>query len=111
MELKDFAPIAGVYKIINTNNEKVYFGQSNHIMRRICDHTWALANGKHTNKELLRDFQLHGFSIFIIEIIEICEKENLFDRELYHLCCHNGEVYNHKTPHYYAIRRRLSKNE
>ncbi len=111
MQLADFRPTIGIYKITNTTNDQAYFGQSRHIMSRIANHTDQLTKGTHQNRKLMRDFRLHGLSIFTVEILEECEVESLLDRELYYLCHHDGKSYNHKYPRYYAGLRRIAKGE
>lgn len=95
--LSDFVPICGIYKITNTKNKKVYIGKSVNINVRWFTHVYDLEKGKHSNKNLLKDFQKMGIRVFTVEIIEECNEDMLSEREWFHMTEHfeNGhELYN-----------------
>ncbi len=71
----------GIYKITCLVNGKIYVGQSKDIAQRWSTHIRDLLRGRHTNKELLQDFQLYGLESFDAEILECCEKDKLLDKE------------------------------
>lgn len=78
--------IWGVYKILNTENNKVYIGSSKNINKRFQDHKWELNKGIHINKHLQHSWNKYGSDKFLFEIIEIIDddtnKTNEFLRNL-----------------------------
>ena len=68
----------GIYKITNLINNKIYIGQSIHITQRWKEHI----QGK-GNKELYLDIQKYSVNSFTFEIIELCPKEQLNEKESY----------------------------
>lgn len=79
--------IAGVYKITNTVNGKVYVGSSLNLHKRGNQHFNALRKGIHYNPKLQRAFNKHGESSFVYEILEVCssDAEMLMAREQHHI--------------------------
>lgn len=71
----------GIYKIINTNNNKIYIGSSINIENRWAKHISMLRLNKHPNEKLQRSWNKHGESSFKFEIILLCEKEQLIEKE------------------------------
>ncbi len=71
----------GIYKIECLANGKIYVSQSTKIQTRWTDHIRSLLRGNHPHKELLSDFQLYGLDSFDAEILEICAKTELEDKE------------------------------
>ncbi len=47
--------LAGIYKITNTKNGKVYVGQSQNVYERRIEHFVALRRGRHPNKAMQKD--------------------------------------------------------
>lgn len=72
----------GIYKITNTNNGKVYIGQTNNIEVRKEQHFSALVAGKHENKLMQKDFNLtpHGWTF---EVLKECPLVLLNSEERY----------------------------
>lgn len=79
----------GIYKITNKILEKSYVGQSIHIEDRWKEHLWGKGNA-----DLYVDFHKYGVENFTFEILEICNKELLLEREKYWIAFydtyHNG---------------------
>lgn len=63
----------GIYKITNTENNKVYIGESINIRDRWKDHISRLRNNNHRNKHLQTSYNKYGESIFLIEVIRIMD--------------------------------------
>lgn len=61
---------SGIYKITNTENNKVYIGESLDIYRRWDEHKYDLLHNKHCNYLLQNDFNKYGIDIFGFEIIQ-----------------------------------------
>lgn len=73
---------SGIYIIINRFNNKVYIGQSVHVATRIKQHFTALRKGRHSNKEMQRDYNTYG-RYFDWQLLEIVAVEHLSEREAY----------------------------
>lgn len=66
--------IAGIYKITNTINNKVYIGESLNIEERWIVHKSDLDNGNHHSYKLQQEWDKYGSDNFIFEIIEEIDK-------------------------------------
>jgi group I intron endonuclease len=75
--------LSGIYKIVNTKNQKFYLGSSKNIEKRWWRHKSDLRTGKHHNTHLQRAWNKYGEQHFVIEVIELTEK--LLEREQYYL--------------------------
>ena len=75
----------GIYRIINTVNNKIYIGSSNDIIHRFTHHGSYLRNGNHKNKHLQSSWNKHGELNFIFEIVLLCEEFELFRYEQWFL--------------------------
>lgn len=73
--------IMGIYKIINTYNEKVYIGSSRDITGRWRQHLSDLKNNSHHATRLQNAFNKYGEDEFKFEVIEIVTDEDLLLRE------------------------------
>ena len=69
----------GIYKITNKLNGKAYIGQSIDIKRRWQEHK----NEKNSSNSLYQDFKIFGIENFNFEILEICNEEELNNKEKY----------------------------
>lgn len=69
--------IHGIYKIINTLNNKTYIGSSKNIKVRWYKHKSLLKNNKHENNKLQNSVNKYGIDKFNFEIVE--EIKNLND--------------------------------
>lgn len=72
----------GIYKIINTENGKIYIGQSINISHRWNCHKYDLKNKRHKNPHLQRAYDLNP-KAFKFEIICKCSEEDLNDLEIF----------------------------
>jgi len=73
----------GIYKILNTVNNKVYIGSTSNFERRKKQHRKALDGNKHRNKYLQSSYNKHGRDNFEIIFIESTELPKLFEKETY----------------------------
>jgi group I intron endonuclease len=76
---------SGIYKIINKKTNDFYIGSSKNIDKRIKRHFNDLLNNKHNNIHLQRVYNKYGKDIFIVEIIEKCNQEDLLIKEQFYL--------------------------
>jgi group I intron endonuclease len=73
----------GVYKIRNLINGKEYIGSSTNLSARWCNHKYE-CNRRENNARLLQeDWVLFKEEQFVFEVLELCKKEELRDREQY----------------------------
>ena len=75
----------GIYKIQNKINNKIYIGQSVNIERRWKDHrsSYKDENDHSYNTHLYRSMRKYGIENFDFSIIEICEPNQLNEKERY----------------------------
>ena len=71
--------VSGIYKLILDN--KVYIGSAVNLYNRINFHKFQLLNKKHHNILVQRKFD--KIRILSYEIVELCDKEVLIEREQY----------------------------
>ena len=89
--------IVGIYSIKCIATGKVYVGSSKDIARRWSCHLSMLRNGKHTNKELQKDFITYGIDRFSFRIKDECLQKDLYERELFYFSRYEHEqLYNCK---------------
>ena len=72
---------AGVYKIVNVVNGKLYVGSSTDVKYRLWRHQHELLENKHENKHLQNAWNKYGRQSFVFEIILYCEENQLIERE------------------------------
>lgn len=72
--------IAGIYKITNRINGKVYIGQTVDFKRRKKHHFVDLRHGKHCNAHMQKAFDKYGEANFTMELLFECD-ESLLDQE------------------------------
>lgn len=84
----------GIYIIKNAINNKMYIGQSVDIGRRWRQHQRELNEGVHRNKHLQRAWDCYGETNFIFDILELCDKNELNDKELFYINKYNSNDYN-----------------
>lgn len=75
----------GIYCIKNKINNKVYIGSSNNIERRFRKHKTELNTKTHSNKYLTRAYIKYNKENFEFIILELCNLEDLIDREIYYI--------------------------
>lgn len=83
----------GIYKITNLTNGKIYIGQSVHIERRWEEHCRPSASSLISSA-----IKKYGIKNFSFEIIEVCQKSKLNERE-----SHWIKYYNSLTPRGYNV--------
>lgn len=75
--------ICGIYKITNLINNKCYIGCSVNIYKRWRDHKYEAFNKKQEQYDytIHKAFRKYGLSNFKFEILEVTNKEKLFEKE------------------------------
>lgn len=83
---------SGIYKIINTQNNKCYIGSSVNIRKRCREHIIRLKNKSHPNQYLQNSFNKHGEVNFIFELVEdVLDINDLLIREGYFISSLNPQ--------------------
>ncbi len=65
------------------NDKMVYIGKSITIEKRIQRHFQELRKNRHCNQHFQRAFNKYGEDKFSTKILEICEENQLNEREIY----------------------------
>lgn len=84
----------GIYTIRNIQDNKRYIGQSVNIEKRFITHRSSLNKGSHFNKHLQYAWNKYGKEQFVFEVVEICEKCSLNDKETYWKDYYDPQTYN-----------------
>ena len=74
-----------IYKIRNKINNKIYVGSAINFKNRVKVHKHRLRNNIHHSPRLQNSWNKHGGENFLFEVLEICEKDNLINREQYYI--------------------------
>lgn len=81
--------ITGIYIIKNTDNGKVYIGQSVDVEYRICNHFSKLKWNRHDNTHMQRAYN-NNPSAFAWELLCTCEQSELDDLEIEYIAKYNS---------------------
>ena len=77
--------ISGIYRILNTKNNKCYIGSGISIKQRFSTHIRLLNTSKHFNNHLQTAWNKYGEESFIFEILEESKENKLKDKEEYYI--------------------------
>lgn len=85
MEVSKFKGQEGIYKITNIINGKCYIGRTSCFYRRSHHYIYDFHNqrSRQINEYLLRSMNKYGLDNFTFNVIEICDKDEVEDRELF----------------------------
>lgn len=84
MDIDNIPSFPGIYKILNTKNNKYYIGSSVNLKNRLSSHKRALEDNSHKNKRLQRDWNKYGSNNFKIEILMYCDRNILYENDLFY---------------------------
>lgn len=86
---------AGVYRIVNLKNGRVYIGSTSRFKDRANGHKGNLVYKRHKNTFLQNDFNKCGEEHFVFEVVEVVmEKEERLKREQFYIDQHYDEQKN-----------------
>lgn len=88
---------SGVYKLGFVGEDKVYIGSSSDLNGRFQGHKSALQQRKGENKRVQDIYDRLGKNSMYFEIIELCKKSDLLEREYFYINSLKGKVLNYKT--------------
>lgn len=82
----------GIYKITNLKNDKVYIGQSIDVEKRFIRHrnTAFNKNSPEYVYPLYQAIRKYGLDSFKFEVVEICSKKELNDKEIFYIQKYNS---------------------
>lgn len=92
--------VGGIYQIKNTLNDKVYVGRTICFYKRCHQHIYDFTNERRkcVNDHLSSSIKKYGIDNFTFEVLEICEKSLMEERELWWMdeldSCERGSGYN-----------------
>ena len=73
--------VSGIYRFINFVTGHLYVGSAINLYRRRIDHIKDLRVNKHKNEYLQNAWNKYGEINFIFEVLELCDKLKLLERE------------------------------
>jgi group I intron endonuclease len=109
--------MSGIYKILNTLNNKIYIGSALDFRKRWNSHRHGLLKNVHDNQRLQKAVNKYGLDNFQFEVIEECEPEKCIEREQYYidtlkpeynLCLIAGNTFGKK--HSFETRLKISQS-
>lgn len=75
----------GIYKISNNIDARIYIGSAVSFAIRFKTHKSDLIKGKHKNILLQNFVNKYGIDCISFNVLELCEKENLIQREQFYI--------------------------
>lgn len=98
-------PTIGIYKLVSSLSGKFYIGSSTNIEVRYRRHLQDLANKKHYNYKIIKEYNLGA--TFSLEVIDVCSKDELPDKELGYIlfydCVDTGLNISYDTRRNYSV--------
>lgn len=89
---------SGIYKITNINNQMVYIGQAVNIGSRWRTHVKrGLGCEEKTNNRLYTALWEEGVENFTFQVVEMCGKEKLTEREKFYIDFYNSKDYGYNS--------------
>lgn len=89
--------ICCVYKLTNTITGKFYIGSTYNLKARMKYHRYS--HQRNPNKELGSDIERYGWDAFSVDVLEVCTRDTVRDREHYFIEVTNAvEVGYNQTP-------------
>jgi len=80
---EEYRHCCGIYSVTNTVNNKRIIGQATDFEERFGHYVRLLGRNKYGNKHLQGSYNKHGTDNFKMELLNLCDKENLTEIEAY----------------------------
>ena len=77
--------LSGIYKITTNQSGKIYIGSAVKLSGRFNRHKFELRHNNHHSKHLQNHVNKNGIESLSFELIELCDRELLLDREQFYL--------------------------
>lgn len=98
--------VAGIYKITNLENGKVYIGGTTNLRQRKIDHfKLSTLNSHRAHLPLYQDIKKFGKEKFVFEVIKYCDEEDLVRNEERYLDKIKG------SDHYNVVHKALNMHD
>lgn len=81
---------SGIYRLYNRRSDKCYVGQASNLRRRLGNHLTQLKQCRHAQPILRLAFAKHGPECWTFEVLEICDRTRLTERERHHVGVHGA---------------------
>ncbi|MGN1363330.1 MAG: GIY-YIG nuclease family protein [Methanobrevibacter sp.] len=89
---------SGIYKITNIKNQMVYIGQTTNFKNRWRTHAKRAVKAEEgTSNRLYQEMWNEGLENFTFQIVEICDKNNLTEREKFYIDFYNSKDYGYNS--------------
>lgn len=89
---------SGIYKITNIKNQMVYIGQTTNFKNRWRTHAKRAVKAEEgTSNRLYQEMWNEGLENFTFQVIEICNKDNLTEREKFYIDFYNSKDYGYNS--------------
>lgn len=89
--------VCGIYKITNLLDNKSYIGQSVDISNRFKQHIKAGLGIEGSNNKFYTAMKKNGVWNFTFEILEICDRKDLNEREKFYINTYESNVFGYNT--------------
>ena len=89
---------SGIYKITNIKNQMVYIEQTTNLKNRWKTHAKRAVKAEEgTSNRLYQEMWNEGLENFTFQVIEICNKDNLTEREKFYIDFYNSKDYGYNS--------------
>lgn len=89
---------SGIYKITNIKNQMVYIGQTTNFKNRWRTHAKRAVKAEEgTSNRLYQEMWNEGLENFTFQVVEICDKDNLTEREKFYINFYNSKDYGYNS--------------
>lgn len=92
--------VTGIYKITNTKSGRMYIGQAVDIGVRWAEHVkcgLGIGSTSYTSNKFYKAMHDEGPENFTFEVLELCDRSKLSDRERYWIDFYNSTSFGYNT--------------
>ena len=106
---------SGVYRIVNTENGKRYYGSSNNLRKRWNNHKSDMRKGEHENPGIREDVATFGEEVFEFEPLVYCPESEMkelearfINKRIHSVRCYNRRDGNGSCEHTEETKAKIS---